>query len=236
MEYLKVWTNFREVIATLGDAEKGRLFDAMLLYADNGAEPVEFRGNERFLWPVAKRDIDLAASKSETNRANASKKKKDEANASEDERNEANESETERNEAKASLNNKEIIKKEKEKKDNILTDEKEKPQKRFTPPTLEEVVAYCKERKNSIDPEYFIAYNENRNWTLSNGKKMKDWKLAIVTWEKHDFNKTTPANATVKKVVAQDYTQRNYDGEDEEAFGRMLEYEASLQNVQMGEA
>ena len=73
MEYLKVWTSFREAIVPLNDAEKGRLFDAMLYYAETGEEPQEFKGNERFLWAVAKQDIDRTAQKCETLKANASK-------------------------------------------------------------------------------------------------------------------------------------------------------------------
>lgn len=73
MEYLKVWTSFRQSIAPLADDEKGRLFDAMLLYAETGEEPESFSGNERFLWAVAKQDIDRMAQKCETLRANASK-------------------------------------------------------------------------------------------------------------------------------------------------------------------
>ena len=72
MEFLKVWTSFREVIAPLNDAEKGRLFDAMLLYAECGEEPQDFRGNERFLWPAAKLDIDRMTQKCEIYRANGS--------------------------------------------------------------------------------------------------------------------------------------------------------------------
>lgn len=57
MEYLKVFTDFVEVIETLGEAERGRLFTAMLKYAGQGVEP-DFRGNERFVWPIAKQNID----------------------------------------------------------------------------------------------------------------------------------------------------------------------------------
>ena len=73
MNYLKVWTNFRNVIQTLDDSEKGRLFDAMLLYAETGEEPETFIGNERVMWPVAKRDIDMAMQWRETCRANGLK-------------------------------------------------------------------------------------------------------------------------------------------------------------------
>ena len=73
MNYLKVWTNFRDVIQSLDDSEKGRLFDAMLLYAETGEEPEVFTGNERVIWPVAKRDIDMAMHWRETCKVNGSK-------------------------------------------------------------------------------------------------------------------------------------------------------------------
>ena len=60
MTYLKVFTDFRELMEPLGHAEKGRLFEAMLSYALDGTEPV-LEGNERFIWPVARREIDREA-------------------------------------------------------------------------------------------------------------------------------------------------------------------------------
>lgn len=57
MKYIKVYADFADALALLGDAEQGRLFMAMLRYAQTGTEP-DFRGNERFLWPQAKASID----------------------------------------------------------------------------------------------------------------------------------------------------------------------------------
>jgi hypothetical protein len=65
-----------------------------------------------------------------------------------------------------------------------------KPKKktvRFTPPSLPEVKEYCLERKNKIDPEYFIDYQQTRDWKLKGGNKMKCWKSAIRTWEKNNY-------------------------------------------------
>lgn len=73
MKYLKVWTDFREVMKPLQLSEKGSLFDAMLNYAETGEEPEKFEGNERFIWKVAKRDIDNAAEWNETCRRNGLK-------------------------------------------------------------------------------------------------------------------------------------------------------------------
>lgn len=57
MEYLKVFTDFAATLEQLGDAEIGRLFKAMLKYAESGEES-DLRGNERFVWGFAKLTID----------------------------------------------------------------------------------------------------------------------------------------------------------------------------------
>lgn len=57
MKVLKVFVDFADAIEELNDAERGRLFMAMLEYARSGAAPV-FRGAEKVLWPVAKGNID----------------------------------------------------------------------------------------------------------------------------------------------------------------------------------
>ena len=60
MQYLKVFTDFKEFMEPLNDEEKGRLFVAMLDYAQDGSEP-GLEGNERFVWAMAKRIIDREA-------------------------------------------------------------------------------------------------------------------------------------------------------------------------------
>jgi hypothetical protein len=59
--------------------------------------------------------------------------------------------------------------------------------KRFSPPTLEEVQAYCKERKNSVDAQRFIDYYTSNGWKVGKNA-MKDWKAAVRTWEKDGFD------------------------------------------------
>ena len=67
--------------------------------------------------------------------------------------------------------------------------EKDKKEKRskcvFTPPTLEEVQAYCRERGNRIDPQYFLDYYTSTGW-MRGKVKLKDWKAAVRTWERQD--------------------------------------------------
>lgn len=56
---MKVYFDFFETLSALEDAECGRLFRAMLRYSATGEAP-ELTGNERFLWPAAKVQIDRA--------------------------------------------------------------------------------------------------------------------------------------------------------------------------------
>lgn len=57
--------------------------------------------------------------------------------------------------------------------------------KRFVPPTVDEVRAYCLDRGNKVDPQRFVDYYSSNGWMV--GKtKMKDWKAAVRTWEQRD--------------------------------------------------
>ncbi len=58
---------------------------------------------------------------------------------------------------------------------------------RFQPPTVEEVRAYCIERRNSVDAERFVDYYTANGWMIGKSK-MKDWKAAVRTWERNSFN------------------------------------------------
>jgi len=121
MEYLKIWTSFRESISPLNDAEKGRLFDAMLMYADTGELP-DFKGNERYIWPTAKQAIDRAAQKAETLRQNGSKggrpPKPEETKENQTKANETKRNQTKANESYLFDKEKENIKKENKDNDN----------------------------------------------------------------------------------------------------------------------
>ena len=60
--------------------------------------------------------------------------------------------------------------------------------KSFTPPTVEEVDAYCRERNNNINPERFVDYYESNGWKVGRNS-MKDWKAAVRTWERNGYQK-----------------------------------------------
>lgn len=57
----------------------------------------------------------------------------------------------------------------------------------FVKPTVDEVKAYCLERNNNIDAQYFCDYYESKGWMIGKNK-MKDWKCSVRTWERNNFN------------------------------------------------
>lgn len=73
MTYIKVFVDWLEAIEPLSDAERGRLFTRLLEYAKTGEVP-KMKGNERFLFPVLKMQIDRDSAsydaRCEANRAN----------------------------------------------------------------------------------------------------------------------------------------------------------------------
>lgn len=68
--------SYLKSIEPLNDAERGRLFTALLEYSSTGAEP-ELRGNERYIFPTMKEQIDRDkasyAAKCAKNRENGAK-------------------------------------------------------------------------------------------------------------------------------------------------------------------
>ena len=86
--------------------------------------------------------------------------------------------------------------------------DKKQGSKRLTPPTLEEVTAYCKERKNRVDPQRFIDYYQSQSWKKANGRPVTDWKACVRTWEQKD-----------KKTKLEDRHDYDYDEIERKLFG-----------------
>ena len=67
--------------------------------------------------------------------------------------------------------------------------------KRFAPPTLEEVKAYCSERNNSVDAQRFIDYYTSNGWKVGKNP-MKDWKAAVRNWERDNKPQGKPKDSS----------------------------------------
>lgn len=61
----------------------------------------------------------------------------------------------------------------------------------FKPPTVEEVMEYCSQRKNSVNADDFVDFYESKGWMVGKNK-MKDWKAAVRTWERSSRRNQEP--------------------------------------------
>lgn len=64
---------------------------------------------------------------------------------------------------------------------------------RFTPPSLDEVKAYCQERGNTVDAQRWLDYYTSNGWMVGKNH-MKDWKAAVRTWERGNNQKSGCGN------------------------------------------
>ena len=96
--------------------------------------------------------------------------------------------------------------------------ESDKPPKRtrFTPPTLEEVQNYCRERNNNVNAERFINHYTANGWMVGKNK-MKDWKAAVRTWEQSEKPKPTKRSNTEEALdfyeIGQQLQKKMEEGE-----------------------
>ena len=192
--YIPLFFDTLEETQDLTDEEFGRLMRAIGAYAIGNEDYAQIiTGNEKYAFRFLKGQIDRNTEISNARaRAGASGKGQSEAKQSCTEQTVTNISKIEQAEANTE--------KEKEK------EEKKEQNKRFTPPTIDEVRSYCKERNNSVDPERFCDFYASKGWKVGN-QPMKDWKAAVRTWEK---GRDSPA-AKPKTVIAQNYQQRDYE-------------------------
>lgn len=82
--------------------------------------------------------------------------------------------------------------------------------KKFVPPTLEQIMEYCSERNNNVDPQKFLNHYQSNGWMVGRNH-MKDWKAAVRTWENNSFDKPTSP-----KKTGNEFLELLNDWEDED--------------------
>lgn len=87
--------------------------------------------------------------------------------------------------------------------------------KRFEKPTLSEIKEYCIERNNNVDAQHFYDHYESNGWKVGKNS-MKDWKAAVRTWEKNNYNKPAKSNKQ-NAIDVVNKLMREYGGEDEQS-------------------
>lgn len=194
--------SYLEKMAKLSDQEVGRLFRALMRYHATGEE-AELKGREEIAFDFIRDDIDSAEAQYAKKCEQARKNRTGAGSKTDDNGGQRRSTETD---GRAQYNDNEKYIKE-----TPLKGCKEKPRSRFTPPTVEEVADYCRERGNSVSPERFVDFYASKGWKVGN-QPMKDWKAAVRTWEDDGPRK---GQTNVRVISAQDYKQRDYAGMDE---------------------
>ena len=162
-------------------------YDSIVLYALNGEEPdlEKLSDMAALAFVMAKPNLDASRKKAEAGSRGGSSgsSNSDKQTASKPE---ANASKPEAREAEANpKQEKEQGQEQGQDKEQMLYARERAGASRFVPPTVEEVSAYCQERRNRVDPAAFVDFYSSKGWKVGSSP-MKDWKAAVRTWEQRD--------------------------------------------------
>ena len=195
-KYVPIFYDWIEATQELNDQEKGRLIDAVVLYARGGDWQDRIKGNERYAFSVFMLQVDRAK-KLSTARADARKNKTEQK---------------EQNASKSTtITNTKTITKTNTNTRTIESDTRT----RFTPPTIGEVRDYAKEKgwtQDDFDPERFVDFYASKGWKVGR-EPMKDWKASARGWAGRDRRESKPQGRPQSwHNPALDYQQREYSG------------------------
>lgn len=101
-----------------------------------------------------------------------------------------------------------------DKKESTLKGTKEKSP-RFIPPTIDDVMEYCKEKRLNVDCQRFVDFYESKGWMIGKNK-MKDWRAAVRNWARGQRQELTAESSkrqggTTKGNRFHNFEQRDYD-------------------------
>ena len=206
-----IYTDCLEQLEVIPDAERGVLFLEVLKYARTGVVPNIDNPFLKALFLGFKNQIDRDCAKydevckkrAEAGRnggnqrvanlkqqqANESNCKQNQAIASKCLKVEANASNTQANQADSVNGSVNVY--------DIDINKSKGKTSRFTPPTIQEIEDYIKEKGYSVDAEAFFAFYDSNGWLVGKNK-MKSWKSAITTWAKREEKQ--PQRPTARKT------------------------------------
>lgn len=204
--------DYLEEMEALNDAEFGRLTRALLAYSMTG-EKIALCGNERF---YAKRVMsqedrfkasydDVSAARSEAGKAGAAARwqngkgifanGKYSTGIPANGKNGNTETNTETNTDTLPSYDGKI----------------DKRAARFTPPTIDDVAAYVREKGYHVNADRFVSFYQQKGWMVGKNH-MNDWKAAVQNWETRwkDENKAQEKAPVGKSDSARDAWMGKY--------------------------
>ena len=205
-----MYVDWNDMIEELDDQSRGQLLLAIMRY-QSGAELPEMDIGAKVAFAQIRnqfRKDEEKYSRTVANRSAAGKLGgRPKANASAEKQKKQmlfEESNTKQTEAKKADNdnvNDNVLK------ENTLKGVKEK---RFAPPTPENVRGYCREMGYAnVDAERFVDFYAAKDWMIGKNR-MKDWKAAVRNWARQDQSPVVKKPAA-KKNAFQNFEDRGTD-------------------------
>ena len=248
-EFLPIFSDWLQVTEELNAQEKGRLIDAMVMYAFGGDWQEQIKGNERYLFPAFKRQIDRGNEISEVRAgARLGKKKQVETNENKSEQTKTNDNKTEQKEETITNDNKineeeKEEEKEKEKEEENKDKEKKKEKARLDSAFELFWAAYPnkKAKQDALKAFMKLAPDENlldqmlaaletqkssQQWRKDNGQFIPlpaTW-LNGKRWTDQQQAEVAPIPNIValKPTAVQNYEQRDYKDREKQLMERMM--------------
>ena len=158
--YFQYYETFENILEKIKDIEeREHMRKTIINYGLYGILPAGLSELEEMAWTICKDLIDQQHHRREVNAANRAGKK------AEPETNKENLAAEPQPEEKPAQ---EI--------------QQEKPKrKNFVKPTVEEIAAFCKEKKYTVNAQQFFNYYESNGWKIGRNA-MKSWQAAVQNW------------------------------------------------------
>ena len=159
--YFQYYETFEIVIEKIKDIEEREwLRKVIIQYGLHGIAPESFNTEAlEIAWTICKDLIDQQYHRREVNAANRAGKKAEPATNKE---NLAAEPQPEEKPAQE-------------------IQQKKPKRKNFVKPTVEEIEAFCKEKKYTVNAQQFFNYYESNGWKIGRNA-MKSWQAAVQNW------------------------------------------------------
>ena len=172
------YRSFFSATKCLNQVEKAQLFDAICSYAlDN--EIGELNGTAQGMFELIKPQLDANRKKFENGCVKKQKISKTEAKPKQ------KISKTEAN-VNVNVNVNEECKLELIN-DNLNNNISTEKNKKFTKPTIDELIDYCNQNVFNVDPNQFIDHYESVGWKVGKNP-MKDWQATARNWHRNSKN------------------------------------------------
>lgn len=153
--YFQYYETFENILEKIKDIEeREHMRKTVINYGLYGTLPAGLSELEEMAWTICKELIDQQQHRREVNAANRTGKKSAPSTTEENTETKKPEQEIQQEKPKA---------------------------KKFVKPTVEEIAAYCKEKKYNVNAQQFFNYYESNGWKIGRNA-MKSWQAAVQNW------------------------------------------------------